>query len=70
MTIREALQRRLTRVRLAAWEPSAHIELPLLSNGFYAPWATVRDVAGEHPILMSQLMQSHEDWYEAGGRFR
>lgn len=65
MTIRRAIADGVRFVRLPHWEPSAHIELPLLDGGQYGPWATVRDVSGEQRIFMPVLLNDTESRYES-----
>ena len=44
MTIREALHRRIPRIRLEHWaDPNAYLRLPLLHDGKYGPWADLYD---------------------------
>lgn len=66
MTIREAIRQGIKHIRLPQWEPTAHIELPLLPGGLCGPWATVRDVSGEQqvllPVLLSDVSPFYEEW--------
>lgn len=64
MTAKEALDARIRFIRLPHWEPSAHIELPLLPAGQYGPWATVRDVSGETSLFMLTLLEDDDSRYE------
>lgn len=44
MTILDALQRRIPRVRLAVWSnPNAYLRLPLVENNAHSPWAELYD---------------------------
>lgn len=44
MTIQEALQQRIPRVRQPRWaNPDAYLRLPLFANGTYGPWAELYD---------------------------
>ena len=65
MTIQQALDQRIRYVRLPEWEPSASLELPLLTLGGCGPWATVRDVAGWRWVLITRLVTDLCDQYEA-----
>lgn len=66
MTIREALDRRIRFVRLPHWVPFASIELPLLPDGGYGPWATVYDggVPEGIKVLIFTLTKDIDDRYE------
>jgi hypothetical protein len=65
MTINRAISDGVRFVRLPQWEPSAHIELPLLGNGLVGPWAIVRDVSGETSLFIGALRRDTESRYEA-----
>lgn len=64
MTIQEAVDRRVRFVRLPPWCVGAHIELPLLDDG-YGPWAIVREPSGEEKLFMGMLLTDRDDRYEA-----
>lgn len=64
MTIQMALQKRIRFVRLPEWEPTAHIELPLLTDGIHGPWAIIRDVSNESQIFIGQLLTDLSNRYE------
>ncbi len=63
MTIHEALDRGIRFVRLPHWEPTAHIELPILPNGQHGPWAIVRDVTGEQTVFIGGLRDDTDARY-------
>ena len=64
MTIREAVNQKIRCVRQREWEPTAHIELPLLPAGGYGPWAIVRDVSGERFVPTIMLLADSSPYYE------
>lgn len=64
MTIRRLISDGVRFVRLPHWEPSAHIELPLLDGGQVGPWAIVRDVSGETHVFMGALLNETDSRYE------
>jgi len=66
VTIREALTRGIRRVRLSHWESNAYIELPILPEGYYGPWATIHDSSGEIQMFIGELTNEGENSnYEA-----
>ncbi len=51
MTIQEALDRRIPRIRQPQWAfPRAYIRLPLLADGKYGPWAELYDRRSQEAI--------------------
>ena len=58
MNIKEALKKRIPRVRCEGWNKKAYIKLPLLESG-YGPWAILFDEvcqrSGER-LLITQII--------------
>lgn len=75
MTINEAIRDGLRFVRLPEWDPRASLELPLLPDGAYGPWVTLRDFSGQTNIgadglgetsaLLTEFLHDSESRYEA-----
>lgn len=65
MTITEAMEKGIRFVRLPHWEPTAHIELPILPGGMSGPWAIVRDVSGEQTVFVGGLRTDTDSRYVA-----
>ena len=63
MTIKEAIEKKISKLRLPIWNEFAYIELNLLDNGFCGPWVKLHDVSGDTQILVSAL--NDEDRFEA-----
>lgn len=51
MTITEALEARIPRVRKSAWVKEAYLRLPLLENGKIGPWAELYSEYDQKEIL-------------------
>jgi hypothetical protein len=52
MTIKEALQRRIPRVRQPQWSnPQAYLRLPLFADGSHGPWAELYDDVTQQDAL-------------------
>lgn len=52
MTVQEALDQRIPRVRLAVWQnPNAYLRLPLMANGLHGPWAELYDDDTQQYVL-------------------
>ena len=51
MTIQEALDKRIPRIRKPKWFGNAYLRLPLLPNGEYGPWAELYDDAVQKDVL-------------------
>jgi hypothetical protein len=51
MTIRDALQQRIPRVRDPKWAPMAYLRLPLLEGGGVGPWAELYDDGVQQDVL-------------------
>ena len=72
MTIREALDKRIPRIRKSAWSNVAYLRLPLLENGKEGPWAELYDRYGQQAcgvkVGSDRLMiigpQLEDDGYE------
>jgi hypothetical protein len=74
MTIQQAIQQRIPRVRQPQWaNPSAYLRLPLFADGGHGPWAelyddlTQQDVLGERPgsqrvFLMFDTSENYEPY--------
>lgn len=63
MTIREAVNQRVKRVRLPQWPQDTVLELTPLSEG-YGPWATLRMNDERTSIFLAKLLADREDCYE------
>ena len=50
MTIKEALQNRIPRVRLPVWNEKAYLRLPLTENNMFGPWAELYDRYGQEAL--------------------
>jgi len=62
MTIREALKKRIKKVRLPIWNSAAYLKLPLLPNGMHGPWATLYDISAPEegiPILIFSIIDDY-----------
>ena len=56
MTLKEAMEKGLTKIRLPVWNPHAYLELYKLPSGHYGPWVTLKDVGGfEQKILFTEI---------------
>ena len=64
MTFRQALDQRIRFVRLPEWEPSAHLELPLVPLDKCGPWVICRDVSRTTPIFIFDLLNDPTDRFE------
>ncbi len=69
MTIREAIDQRVPRVRIAYWNKEAYLRLPLLENSMHGPWCQLIDpasqaVVGYDQILVTQLINDCCSEYE------
>jgi hypothetical protein len=52
MTIEEAINRRIPRVRRPMWaNPRAYVRLPLLADGMAGPWAELYDDGVQSEVL-------------------
>lgn len=51
MTIQQAIQQRIPRVRLKQWGPDAYLRLPLFKNGTSGPWAELYDERTQAEVL-------------------
>lgn len=70
MTIKEALDRGIKKIRLSKWEPGAFLELPILEGRGYGPWGTVYDSAspqGMSVLITDLLRDTCSDYEEIGG---
>lgn len=69
MTFREAIDKRLSKVRLPHWADSrAHLEIHRIDAGdtvpdAIGPWVTLHDCGTETPILWVDLLKGTEDRY-------
>jgi len=80
MTITEALDKGVKRVRKPEWAKSESLELPpMLPNGRHGPWFTLRgivfDASGsliekETPLLFFQADDKASDWEECNSETR
>lgn len=68
MTIQEAVQAGISRVRLPHWAADAYIDLPLLPDGRCGPWATVVDPSGQETLFMGTLLKDSDNRYESATR--
>ena len=50
MTLREAMARGLTKVRMYNWNPQAHLVLDRNEDGMYGPWAKLIDPPGQFAL--------------------
>ena len=50
MTIKEALEKRIPRIRKQAWSAVSYLRLPLLKDGKTGPWAELYDRPGQLAI--------------------
>ncbi len=72
MTIKEALNQRIPRVRLAKWaNPGAYLRLPLMADGAFGPWAELYDKWGQDACEIREgsqrvcvLLGDHGEDYE------
>jgi hypothetical protein len=51
MTVKEALAKRIPRVRDKKWGPTTYLRLPLLPEGGYGPWAELYDDVVQWNVL-------------------
>lgn len=65
MTAREALDKRIRRIRLPFWEPTAYAEFFLVGDKMHGPWVTIRDVTGESNMLVWEFLKDTCDEWEA-----
>lgn len=66
MTLKEAVAKRIPRVRLPKWNLNAYLRLPLLDGGGHGPWAELYDPYGqatlEVPVGSQKIcVPIHED---------
>ena len=64
MTIREAIDQRIEKVRLPIWAEGAHVRFDFLDGGKMGPWAHVKDPSGEADILVPELLADTSDEWE------
>ena len=52
MTMKEALDRRIPRIRKANWaDPNAYVRLPLFKDGKFGPWAELYSEYEQRDVL-------------------
>lgn len=72
MTIKDALTRRIPRIRLANWGPTSYLRLPLLKEGGHGPWAELYDPPAQKSLrvrpgsqrIMMTAPNTGQDGYE------
>lgn len=63
MTLREAIDLGVRRVRKPYWHPTGFWELPGKEGGLHGVWCTLHDELGrEQPILFFEAEDGESDW--------
>lgn len=55
MTIKEAMKKGLTKLKLPEWNSSAYVELTKLEAGKYGPWVTLYDSGTKTQMLWAHI---------------
>jgi len=65
VTVQEALDRRIKKIRLSHWAEDACVSFDFLESGAYGPWAHVKDPSGEVDVFVYKLLEdTSNEWEE------
>jgi len=64
MTVQEALDQRIGKIRLPEWAEGSYVSFDFLEGGTYGPWAHVKDPSGETDIFVFKLLEDKSDEWE------
>lgn len=68
MTVQEALDQRIEKIRLPVWAEGSYISFDFVESG-YGPWAHVKDPSGETDMFVFMLLEEDksDEWEEYKG---
>jgi len=69
MTVREAIDKQISRIRLPYWQSEAYAELIYFADGTIGPWAHIVEPTSEAYVLIMDLGDD-DSWEEYTERMR
>lgn len=64
MTLQEALDNRIPKVRLPNWSEEAYVAFDFFEDGTHGPWAHVIDASGQIDVMLFEFVLDQSDEWE------
>lgn len=65
MTLQEALDNRIPKIRLPHWSEKAYVAFDFFDGGTHGPWAHVVDESGQTDVLLFKyVLDKRDEWEE------